>query len=76
MRIVTGYFPTKPPTGASDVETQRTDRDLTLRFVYRGPVHTLQLWIAAIKNLKDVDVSEYSLEAMLASLYDDEEASA
>lgn len=74
VRIVTSYPPTKPPTGATDVEVQKTDRELTLRFVYRGPVHTLQLWVAAVKNLKDLDVSEYSLEAMLASLYEDEEA--
>ena len=74
VRVVTAYLPTKPPVGASDVEVDKTDTLVTLSFVYRGPVHVLQLWIADLKNLKDIQVSEYSLEAMLAILYDDEEA--
>ncbi len=70
--IRTGYVHTKPPRGAESVESSETDDVTTLRFVYKGDVELLQRWLAGIKKLQDVEVSEYNLEGAFSSLYEAE----
>lgn len=74
ITVKSGYRPTKPPKKAEAVETTFEDDLLTLSFVYKGDVAELQSWLAAVKQLKDIEVSEYDLEATFHSLYETEEA--
>lgn len=76
IHVQTGYRPTKPPKGAESVETDFVDDVLTLRFVYKGDIAELQRWFVAVKQLKDVEISEYNLEESFKSLYETEEVSA
>jgi ABC-2 type transport system ATP-binding protein len=76
ITITSGYRPTKPPKKAEAVETSFEDDVLTLSFVYKGDVAELQSWLAAVKQLKDIEVSEYDLEETFHSLYETEEAEA
>ncbi len=73
VRIETGYRPTKPPKDAESVETEETERGVILQFVYKGDLGELQRWLAAVKQLRDVEVSEYNLEEAFKSLYQTEE---
>jgi len=72
ITIKSGYRPTKPPKKAEDVETTFENDLLTLSFVYKGDVSELQSWLAAVKQLKDIEVSEYNLEETFHSLYETE----
>lgn len=72
ITVKSGYRPTKPPKKAEDVETTFEDDLLTLSFVYKGDVAELQSWLAAVKQLKDIEVSEYDLEETFHSLYETE----
>lgn len=74
VRIVTEHLTTKPPLGATDVELQKGESVLTMTFVYRGKLDTLQVWIAALKRLQDIEVGEHNLEGVFKSLYEDEGA--
>ena len=74
VRITSGYRPTKPPKGATEVESEFVDDVLHLRFVFKGDVGELQRWVAAVKQLRDVEISEYNLEEAFKSLYQTEEA--
>lgn len=74
ITVRSGYRPTKPPKKAEAVDTSFEDGLLTLSFVYKGDVAELQSWLAAVKQLKDIEVSEYDLEATFHSLYETEEA--
>lgn len=73
ITIKTGYRPTKPPKKAEEVETSFEDGLLTMKFVYKTDVAELQSWLAAVKQLKDVEISEYNLEETFKSLYEAEE---
>lgn len=74
VHIQTTYKQTKPPKDAEDVTIETNGDLLTLRFVYKGQMAELQRWLAAVKQLKDVEVSEYNLEEAFKSLYETEEA--
>ena len=70
--IKSGYRPTKPPKGAETVTSEFRDDLLHLDFVYKGDVGDLQRWISAVKQLHDVEISEYNLEESFKSLYQTE----
>ena len=73
LRVQTTYKATKPPKGAESIEVSELDGDLVLEFVYKGDMGELQRWLAAVKQLKDIEVSEYNLEESFKSLYQTEE---
>ncbi|HRJ06696.1 MAG TPA: ABC transporter ATP-binding protein [Candidatus Saccharibacteria bacterium] len=73
ITIKSAYRPTKPPKKAEEVETSFEDGLLTMKFVYKTDVAELQSWLAAVKQLKDVEISEYNLEETFKSLYEAEE---
>jgi ABC-2 type transport system ATP-binding protein len=75
VSIKSGYRPTKPPKGAEAVETDFKDDLLTLSFVFKGDMGQLQRWLAGVKLLQDVEVSEYNLEEAFKELYAPETAS-
>lgn len=63
---------TKPLPGAESVETNVQDDVLTLRFVFKGDPKELQKWLALVKGLEDLEVSEYNLEEAFRSMYQPE----
>lgn len=74
VRIVTRFKNTRPPKGASDISTATTDQGMALTFVYKGAMGDLQRWLAAAKQVEDIEVSEYNLSGAFSSLYEAEEA--
>lgn len=69
VAIRTGYRATKPPKHAESVESSIEDGELRLTFVYKAELDELQRWLAAVKQLRDVEVTEYNLEEAFKSLY-------
>jgi len=72
ITIRTGYQHTKPPRGSESAESTMKDDVLTISFVYKGDVEALQRWLAGVKRLVDVEISEYNLEGAFSSLYESE----
>ena len=72
IRIVTRYKATKPPAGAVDTEKTLEGNELTLTFTYRGKPNELQVWVAGLKQLHDIEITEHNLEGVFASLYESE----
>lgn len=72
VRVVTGYKTTKPPAKASDVEHEIKDDKLVLSFVFQGEPKDLQVWVAGLKQLIDIEITEYNLEGVFRSLYESE----
>ena len=72
IRIVTGYKATKPPAGAVETEKTLEGDELTLTFTYRGKPNELQVWVAGLKQLHDIEITEHNLEGVFASLYESE----
>lgn len=70
VQIVTGYKTTKPPLKVSDIERTLDDGKLTLSFVFRGEPRDLQVWVAGLKQLHDIEITEYNLEGVFKSLYE------
>jgi ABC-2 type transport system ATP-binding protein len=75
VSVTTGYTATRAPKGAEEVESEHVGDELHLRFVFKGPMDELQRWLAAVKQLQDVEVSEYNLEQAFKSLYQPEQPS-
>lgn len=72
VKIVTGYARTLPPKQAQHVERHTAQGVLTLEFTYKGDVAQLQHWVAGIKQLQDIEVTDHKLDAVFASLYEGE----
>ena len=72
VTVRSGYAHTKPPRDAESVETINKDGLYTVSFVYKGEIEQLQRWLAGVKKLQDVEVSEYNLEGAFSSLYEAE----
>lgn len=74
VTIRTAYKATKPPKSAESVETSEKNGITTLSFVYKSDLGELQRWFAAVKQLRDVEVTEYNLEEAFKSLYEEGDA--
>lgn len=74
VRVVSGYKALRPPQGVSDVEVTTEGTNTVLSFVSRLAPSELQVWLAGVKQLKDIEVTEYNLEGVFKSLYEDEES--
>lgn len=73
VRIVTQYKNTRPPKGATKVETASTKIGTELSFVHKGDAAELQRWLASVKQLVDVEISEYDLNGAFHLLYESED---
>jgi len=73
VSILTGYKATKPPKAAESIEVSEDRGVLRLEFVYKSDMAELQRWVAAVKQLHDIEISEYNLEEAFKSLYQTEE---
>ena len=70
VRIVTGYANTRPPKGATDVEESTDESGATvLAFTWKLPPKDLQGWVAGIKQLRDIEITEYNLEGVFKEMY-------
>lgn len=74
VRVVTGLKRLTPPKGASEVKEESVKGGIAVSFAFGGAVDELQRWIAAVKQLKDVEITEYNLEAAFKEMYVGEEA--
>lgn len=72
VRIVTGSKMTRPPEGATGIETERKDDQLVLSFVFKGEAAAMQRWVASLKQLHDIEITEYDLEGAFKELYESE----
>ncbi|MDB5165177.1 MAG: ABC-type multidrug transport system, ATPase component [Candidatus Saccharibacteria bacterium] len=73
VTIITGYRATRPPKDAIDVTTDAHKNGVSLTFVFKGSAAELQRWVASVKQLQDIEISEYNLEGAFKSLYESEE---
>ncbi len=74
VRVVTGEKQLRPPEGASEVERGTVKDKFALTFAFTGGAKELQRWLGAIKDLDDIEVTEYNLEAAFKEMYVEEEA--
>ena len=73
VRVVTGYHATKPPRGAENVTTDTSQKStLSIEFIWKKPPADLQQWIAGIKQLQDIEVTEFDLEGAFKDMYETE----
>lgn len=72
VRITTGYKTTKPPAKATDVEKSEDGGKTVLSFVFHGEPSELQVWVAGLKQLSDIEITEYNLDGVFKSLYEPE----
>lgn len=72
VHIVTKYKNTRVPKDATNVASKMTKKGMALSFVFKGEMAELQRWLAGVKQLEDVEVSEYDLAGAFSSLYEEE----
>ena len=72
VTVVTSHKRTSAPKGAEYVTKDTIDGMLRLRFTWKHDAPLLQVWLAAVKGLVDLEVSEYSLDSAFQRLYKDE----
>lgn len=72
VKITTGYKATRAPKDATDVEFAHDGAYTSVSFVFKGSAEELQVWVAGIKQLRDLEISEYNLEGAFKSMYETE----
>lgn len=72
VRVVTGYKSTKTPAKSKEVTREVIDGNLVVTFAYQGEPKDLQVWLAGLKQLIDIEITEYNLEGVFKSLYESE----
>lgn len=73
VRVVTGYARTRPPRGAEDVATTNDASGQTVvSFLWKRAPAELQQWLAGVKQLQDIEVTEYDIDGAFHDLYADE----
>lgn len=73
VRVVTKYARTRPPKDADKIVNRTVEKGTEITFVHKGEVMELQRWIAGVKQLEDIEVSEYDLGGAFQALYETEE---
>lgn len=72
VTVVTSHLRTAAPKGAEQVSKETLDGMLKLQFAWKHDAPPLQVWLAGVKGLIDLEVSEYSLESAFQKMYRDE----
>ncbi|RYX79498.1 ABC transporter ATP-binding protein [bacterium] len=73
VKVVSSGIITVPTKHVKNVTHEHPKHGLITTFVYDGPMANLQKWIADLKGVKDIDISQRTLEAEFRSLYDETE---
>jgi ABC-2 type transport system ATP-binding protein len=69
VHIVTGHALT-PPKDAKDVKTDQTEDGFVLSFTYKAPAARLQQWLGGVSQLKDLSITDHTVEAAFDDLYE------
>lgn len=72
VTVVTSHKRTVAPKGAEHVIKETVDGMLRLQFAWKHEAPPLQVWLAGVKGLVDLEISEYSLESAFQKMYKDE----
>ena len=76
VRIITGYGRTAAPKNAKNVEKSKTSEgQYVLEFRWHDKPADLQRWLAAVKQLIDIEVTEFDIETAFAGMYESEDES-
>lgn len=62
-----------PKQHAVQIQTSQTAQGSEVIFVFKGPLHLLQEWLAGVKHVTDVTITERTLDAEFRELYAVEE---
>lgn len=62
----------RPPKGAINVEVAKADGIHTLQFTWTEHPRELQNWVAGLKQLIDIEITEHNLEGAFKGMYDSE----
>ena len=73
VKVNTGYKATRAPKGAAEVTSESSGKSTSISFVFKGSAEELQVWVASVKQLQDIEISEYNLEGAFRSMYQTEE---
>lgn len=74
VRVVSGYGRTAAPRGAKNShKSVDADGHTVVTFDWLEEPAKLQQWLASVKQLIDIEVTEHNLEAAFHGMYDDEE---
>ena len=73
VRVVTKSEITAPAAHVREYKQTREKTEFTTTFVYDGDASKLTEWLGGLKEVTDVEVSEWTLEAEFRSLYTDNE---
>ena len=73
VRIVTGYARQTAPKNAEAVAIKvGDDKSRIIEFNWKRDAIELQVWLASVKQLRDIEVTEYDVEMAFHEMYDDE----
>lgn len=67
---VKSHIANRPPKGAIDVEKTKVNDSHHLKFTWRREVGELQQWVAGLKRLRDIEITEHNLDGAFKGLYD------
>ena len=70
VRIVSGYTKQQAPRDVETVERTVQGDEVELVFNYKGDAAKLQRWLGGVRSLRDIEITEFDLEAAFAGLYD------
>lgn len=73
IKIMSSGVIAVPEKHVKNITHEHPKHGLITTFVYDGSMAGLQKWIAGLKGVKDIDISERTLEAEFRSLYDETE---
>ena len=73
VRVTTAYKATRPPKDVGELDVTTNGKLTHISFVFKGSAEELQLWVSGVKQLQDIEISEYNLEGAFKSLYKSEE---
>lgn len=75
VRVTTAYKATRPPKDVGELDVTTKGKLTHISFIFKGSAEELQLWVSGVKQLQDIEISEYNLEGAFKSLYKSEEES-
>lgn len=76
VTVTTPHVVPAPEHNVKHLSRQRRDHEVETTFVYSGPMKELQVWIAKLDGVRDIEITERTLEAEFRNLYKESEEQA